>query len=490
MNLKIYQETKPVSGSNWLVASIYDPAAPAIVVAQYAFPKPYTGQTQLVHFDGIDDIVYTYICWESATTAPGGTSRNNFEIQPSNNAFNVREDLFLQADVTPGFNSNTNSYTDSSLVGWDWYYERIPLGTQQPDVDYSKIKASVPVGISDTTADGFELLQPSDVFGTNEKGVIHFYPQEAASSSAPTAKLISSTVILTNNTILDGTAIGKSYLLQGSGGYFEVTLPDLSVVADGKPIFFMSSGGSHINVGIKCFGSQSFQWLGSPATKIWLAQDEQMMIYKLTYPDTSFKWLVVQISDTVRQVGEIVLSYNKTPQNTLFCDGNQALSRQNYSRLWNYIDNIIDNDCVVTGAQWGHTFGPVDGNTYFDNKGKFSTGDGSSTFGIPLLYQYGFLRFVQGSTSLNKAGRLEIGIMIDHSHQTLTGLFMGHTPFVPFGKGPIIWGGGYNATHNQETDLTGDIYNRPGAGNSGSLVTRIGNEVRPDNTGIYASIRF
>jgi hypothetical protein len=486
MNLKIFQETKPVSGSNWLVAAVYDPDAPLIVVAQYAFPKPYTGQTQAVNFNGLDDIVYTYICWESTTTSPGGTSRNNFEIQPSNNAFNVREDLFLEADISPYFASGTNFYgPDSSLIGWDWYFERIPLGTQQPDVDYSKTIAGVATDISNTASDGFKLLAPGDVFGMNEKAVIHFYPQVAASPSAPTAKLISSTIILTSNTILDNTALGKSYLLQGSGGYFDVTLPDLSSISDNKPIFFLSSGGSHINVGIKCFGSQLFQWSGGSTSKLILAQNEQMMVYKLTYPDASQRWLVAQISDTVRMVGEIVLSYTKTEQNTLFLDGNQSLSRTNYARLWNFV-NAMDADSRVTGAAWSHTFGPLDGVTYYDNKGKFSEGDGSTTFGLPLAFLYGFFRLVQGATSANKPGRLEVGTMFDHSHPTLTGTI----PGAPNGLSPSGTNGGYNGLHTSKSDLSGPAFNRPGAGNDGSVLVRVGSEVRPDNIGIYASIRF
>lgn len=485
MNLPIYQETKPVSGSNWLVAAVYDPAAPTIVVAQYPFPKPYTGQTQLVDFIGLDDIVYTYICWESATTSPGGTSRNNFDIQPSNNAFTIRENLELTADVSTGLNSNTNFYNDSSLIGWDWWMERKPSGTMKSDIDFSKTISGVITGISNTNADGMKLLISGDVWGINEEIVIHFYPQASASASAPTAKLISSTTILTSNTIQDNTAIGKSFLLQGAGGYFEVTLPDLATVSDNKPIFFLSSGGSHVNVGIKCFGSQSFQWGGATVSKIWLAQNEQLMVYKFTYPDTSTKWLVAQISDTVRLVGEIVFSYSNAISNTIQMKG-QYLSRANYARLWAWVQTLASS-CLISDSSFD-TPTLIDGVNYMENHGKFTTGDGSSTFRLPDLTASagagtGFLRIIDGISRI--PGDWQMDSMASHQHETTAGTL----PTPLFGEGAVNrLKGNYNGQATGKTDLT----SIPGLIVSSTFQTtqKLSYESRPVNNGVYGLIRL
>jgi hypothetical protein len=477
--LNIYQETKPVTGSNHLVAAIYDASAPLVVVASFPFPGPYTGQTQLVTFPGLSAIDYIYICWESTTTSPGGTARNQFNIVPSTNAFNVREDIFLTADVSPFLASGTNFYgQDASLIGWDWYIERIPLGSQVPGTDFIKTIAGTPTTIIDVNADGWQLSVSGDLVGLNEKYVIHFYPQ-ALASTPPVPNLITSSVILTANTTLLNSDAGKSFILQGASGYFDVTLPDASTVPDNKPYFFLSSGGSHINVGINCFSGQQFVFLGG-TSKIILAQDEYLTIYKFTFPGPVVKWVVFQVSETVKMAGQIILGYQKTPPNSLFADGTQTYSRGIYQRLWNVI-NALSAGVASNTTAWNAT-SVIDGVTYNINHGQFSKGDGSTTFGVPKIYEYGFLRMVDGSTRF--AGDFQALIMLQHAHDTLTGDFPGE----PNGTGPVKTRGNYNGTASGKTDLTSAPMTHPFPASPGSFISRVGSENRPDNIALYASI--
>jgi hypothetical protein len=473
----IYQETKPVTGSNQLVAAIYDATAPLVVLQSFAFPGPYTGQTQLVTFTGLSAIDYIYICWESTTSSPGGTSRNNFNFVPSVNSLTIREDLFLTADISPFLTSGTNFYgQDASLIGWDWYTERVPQGSQVPGTDFIKTIAGVTTGTSNPAADGWKLAVSGDMIGPNEKYVIHFYPQINAGAPA-IPSLISASNILTVNTTLLNTDAGKSFVLQGASQYFDVTLPDASTVADNKPYFFLSSGGSHINVGINCFFGQQFVFTGG-TSKIILAQDEQLIVYALTFPGPVHKWVVFQVSETVRSVGRIIFGYQKTPSNAIFCDGT-TYSKAVYVRLWNYINSLTAG--TIADTSWNNTT-TVDGITYNSNHGLF--GIATSTFRVPKLYEYGFLRLADGST--RTPGDFQALLMLQHAHDTMTGDFPGE----PNGTGPVKTHGNYNGTASGKTDLTSAPMTHPFPGSAGSFIARVGSENRPDNNSLYASILF
>jgi hypothetical protein len=476
----IYQETKPVTGSNHLVAAIYDATNPLVVLQSFAFPGPYTGQTQLVTFTGLSAIDYIYICWESTTTSPGGTARNQFNFVPSVNSLTIREDLFLTADISPFLASGTNFYgQDASLIGWDWYTERIPQGSQKPGTDFIKTIAGVATTPSDPNADGWKLAISGDLVGPNEKYVIHFYPQISAGAPA-IPNLISSSVVLTANTTLVNTDAGKSFILQGASGYFDVTLPDASTVADNKPYFFLSSGGSHINVGINCFSGQQFVFLGG-TSKIILAQDEYLTIYKFTFPGPTVKWVIFQISETVKMVGQIVLGYQKTPPNSVWCDGT-TYSKSVYVRLWNFINGLASG--TIADTSWNNTQ-TIDGVVYNINHGLF--GMATSTFRVPKIYEYGWIRAAGGlndDNSTRAVGSFQPLQMSLHAHDTMTGDFPGE----PNGTGPAKTHGNYNGTASGKTDLTSAPFGVPGAGAAGSALARVGPQNRPDNIALYASI--
>jgi len=497
MNIGVFQETKPVTGANKLVGAIYKQTAPTVIVGSpVIWTSPYTGQTQTHTFASLQAVVYIYICWESPDGSPTGTIRNQFEIQPNANTFNVRDDLYLTAGISPFIVSGGPGYgPDSSLPGWNWYIERVEQGTQNPNVQYIKTIAGVDTTIDDKNADGWRLAVPGDVVGENENFVIHFYPQLTATATETPSQIITSTNILSVNTALDMTAQGQSYWLRGSSGYFEVTLPDLGTVADNQPIYFMSSGGSHINASLKCFSGQQIEWYKNAsdlasstlASRIVLGQGERLALYRFTMPDSSKRWLVMFGGEGAQQVGEIVHSYSRIGLNYLFLDGTQGLSRTNYSRLWDFISSL-DPSCVVSQAAWGSSSN-VDGQSYNNNHGKFNTGDGSTTFGLPKIYEYGFLRAKSGNAGTASdgfPGDLNSLMLLTHKHDSFIGLVSG----APNGKGPSKSGGKYGGAVTTETDLSSIAYNVAAPNTTGTPVVRAGSENRPDNFGVYMSIRI
>lgn len=494
MNLSIFQQTNPVGAGNSLVAAIYKASAPSILIALYQFPGPYTGATQLHTFPGLANVVYNYVLYESPDGGADGTVRNSFSVQPNISSYNVRDPLYLEADTSPFFSSGTNFYgQDSSLLGWNWYLELVASGTQHYSEIWTKTIAGVPTTADDTTADGWKLTTPGALIAPDERWVIHFLPQLAASTSS-SGTFINGTQLLTSNTVLDNSAVGQTFLLQGGGGYIGITLPDISTVPDNEPIFFNSNGGSHINAGLICHAGQFLQWYDNQTnlssntrnTSLYLGQCESGYIYRFTFPDNSKRWLVFGM-DGARLVGETVYDYSRIPLNTIFANG-QLLSRVNYARLWTWVQNL-ESGLLIPDSQYNNTI-TVYGTVYQQYWGNYTSGDGSTTFRVPTLWKYGFQRTKNGATGLNSYNGLpgsfyaqQIGAHIHPTHGGGAILGSGQNWYLSISNARYSAGGG--------GDRFGGMLNTPdvnmitGYNNNGNVAA----ENLPSSTGIYALIR-
>lgn len=499
MNLNIFQVTNPVGAGNTLVMAIYKASASSTLVNSFPLPGPYTGQTQLHTFLGLQNVVYDYILFESPDAGPDGVQRVTFEVQPNQNAYNVRDDLYLVADTSPGLASGTTFYgPDSSLVGWNWGIEQPGgVGTLQYGVSYVKTVGGVDTTQDDTTATGWRFLDTTNLIGPSQAFVIHFLPQLTATSTPASGTFIAGTQLLTSNTTLDNTAAGQSYLLEGGGGVIAISLPDIATVPDNEPIFFSSNGGSHVNAALVCFSGQQFQWydnqtnLGSNtyASTIYLGQGEDVFIYRFTYPGGAKRWIVKGDTAGMRYTGEHVYDYSRIPLNAVFANG-QLLSRANYARLWAWVQNL-ESGLLISDSSYNHTT-TVNGVTYLDNQGKYTAGDGSTSFRVPTLWRYGLLKAKNGSP-----GGLSVnGLPGDFLAQSI-----GTHDHLTHGKG-AIWD---NSTHPSPSWYL-SIGNGSYAGPGGNLFGRAsapdtnmrtsdnfnGNaagENLPSTTGIYALIR-
>lgn len=495
MNINIFQETNPVAVGNSLVGALYKDSAPTILLDHVVYTGPYTGQTQLHTFVVSQKILYRYICYESSDGTASGVIRNSFVIQPSSNTYAIRDNLDLLAGTTATMDVNGTTYgPDAALIGWNWYLERVAAGSMQYGVDWTKTKAGADTTIDDVDADGWRLLVADDVFQSAERFVVHFYPQLSVSTETA-SNLITQTHILTVDTTLDETALGNSFLLQGGGGFISITLPDITVVADNEPIYFISSGGSHINGGIFAKAGQVLQWYsnnsnlgtGTYSTYMILGQCESLAVYKFTYPDSSMRWIVLSGGEGLRQVGEQILTYSKIPLNTVFASG-QLISRSSYRRLWDWVQSL-DSSMLIPDSQFENTVtGGTNSQIYKINYGRFTLGDGSTTFRLPSIPFYGFQRLVQGAPTGRNAGSMEIGLIEAHNH-TLHG-----SGGINGAGGPYLLARNLNGAYsNGGVDQFGrkplssgpDTTMRTGEDNG----LTVQYETRPNNFGIYALIR-
>lgn len=292
--------------------------------------------------------------------------------------------LFMDAPAV-----GTQTFTDVDLfadgreIAW---IERGGFGELYPAFDVNYID------------NGFELLAEGDTFQPGERFVIHWKNQTVqADIISPTSggggftkdKLITAdyTVILDDNNTL---------ILASPSSPITVTLPSLSSF----PNFGI--------IGINCYGSV-VNVLSVGADKlvtpnrlngVYLHGHEQVVIMKS--PSIN-QWVMTSVSDAIYRTGRIIDQYSLYQEVPYILANGALLNREDYPRLWGYVSD--NTDIRVDESTW---------NTGTANKGKYSTGDGNTTFRVPLLYLNGFVKGIDGVS--RTSGSFESAAFPEHTH--------------------------------------------------------------------------
>ena len=372
MNIFLSLSAAPGIASNKLVVAIYDSSAPSTVVASQVFNAPHIAPVN-IEFTNLDPLIYIIKTWESPDGSASGVLRHSFIATPESQNTVSREDLFITAGPTTGFNGGDNQYIDTSLAQWNYTVEQRGVGSLKPGID---------IQIFATGGWGFingYVIQDQETF------VMHFQATitiQSGVTSQIAGRLYADEVTVAATTVLDATYLGKVIKLAStSAAVFDVTLPPSNTSPNMKQICFMSEGGAHKMVNIKASGSDTISCLGQNLTSVSLAQDEEIEMYN--YNGT---WRIKSPVDFFKMVGELVYSMSKLIPNTLLCDG-RILSRAQYPRLWNFINTKLDPSLLISETAWNLQDSTVGSETYllYPNKIKFSTGDGTTTFRLPVL---------------------------------------------------------------------------------------------------------
>lgn len=372
MNIFLSLSAAPGITANKLVVAIYDSSAPSTVVASQVFNAPHTAPVN-VSFTGLSPIIYLVKTWESTDGSASGVLRHSFIATPESQNTVSRVDLFITAGVTTGFNAGDTQYIDTSLVDWAYTVEQRGVGSLVVGTDIQIFLTGGWAFIN-----GY-VIQGGEVF------VMHFQPTisiQSGLTSQVAGALYTDEVLVTATITLDSTSLGKvARLASTSATAFDVTLPPSSSSPNMKQICFLSEGGAHTMVNIIANGSDTINFLGQNLTRISLAQNEEIELYN--YNGT---WRVKSEMSNLKSVGELLYSLSKLIPNTLVCDG-RSLSRAQYPRLWNFINTKLDSSLIVSEATWNLQDSTVGSETYllYPNKIKFSTGDGTTTFRLPVL---------------------------------------------------------------------------------------------------------
>lgn len=462
MNISLSSQTTLINPANNLVFALYDPVPnPIILLESQEAVKPYGDPLQITFlYNCLAGKVYLIKLWESADATPSGFIRNSLSMSAVGSSVIARFDEYLEADQTTGLNSGTNTYTNSSYLNWELSLERIGQGTMTPQsasiITDPKYKRTNADGSTNPLGPLITLLTPSDVFQPGEEFVVRFTPQVFTTSSpgAPSS-VFGEGRIITTDTILSGSDVGIGLLIQSATNKITITLPGLESVPDFSFFYIYSNGGSHINAVIAANGSDKFNYNGNQSVII-LGQCEKLTCFR-----AFGQWQVENDLPGVNKVGESLYSYSMGELNTILKNG-FPLQRNVYPRLWAWVQQL-ESGSVVSDSAWTSSFVTLDTVTYFTKNGFYSSGDGSTTFRVPMAFQ----RTTKGYQS--SPGMAENEQVLTHQHEETIGVL----PTPLFGHGIVSRiVGEYKDTANHVADLTnvltnpdGSVMQRQGASN-------------------------
>lgn len=378
-NPKITISSAPGISVNLYVA-LYEATSPNVEVTGQLIPPPHIASVQL-QFTGLNDVIHLVKVFETAGTIGAGTVRANFSIDPQSGGVVFRQPDYLTADTSAGFVSGGANYTDSSYIDEDIELEIQGAGTQFPVSQYTFDNSTGTISIVDPA--GYQI-QPG------EKWIVKFTPKTLATPPGSAGNIVvTSFQTISADIVLTNGDEGKGFLLKSATTTLSVTLPAISTLTANKPWYFVSLQGTHINAVLKTNAADFFLFatgLAAPVpTKIVLGQWESVVLI----PFANTQWLVLPQGFSQKEVGEIFFSHDTLHKNVLLCNG-QTVSRTQYVRLWDYVSNL-DTSMRVSDANWL--------NVNLNNKGRFSTGNGTSTFRVPDLTDAEYITAVGGGTA-------------------------------------------------------------------------------------------
>lgn len=446
--------TLPYTTSNPIQVRLYKTSSPNAQVAMQEKPAPHPQTTW--SFPGLDRDAYIVRIYDMASPIAVQLGQD-FTVIPDNNEVRYHDPFWIEFDVTLNpstglvFASGTNTFTVADWIGWDIIFDRKGADTQ----DGSDI-------LWDKTTGTATLQQPSDIFQSHEKWFLLFMPliQESSLTNTGTfGRLWSGRLVVTNNITLTADDIGKKILIKGAVNYLEITLPDLSLVAEDVVTWFESGRTAHLCVKIICNGANNIDYLTAARSSIFIIPNESFELYKEV--DSGSRWRLQNVCGQFSSVGRFVSDYGGQIFNSVPADG-ALLSVKSYARLYfEYIKNLGGSQ-VCAYADWSS------GN----NKYKFSLANNETTgnFRVPDLRNL----FERSASATIAAAVWEDFQMQDHIHYVP----LGTLPSPPYGSpDPVpVLSGQYNGTSLHSNDRTSQ------AKSTGTGVNaNIGSETRPIN---------
>ncbi len=348
-----------------------------------------------------------------------------------------RDDEQIQVDVTTGLVSGTTSFTFDGTGGKPDYigWEIVPTeqaggrGLAVRGVDYSW----------DSITGTFTLLQPGDTLNSMAYWNIHFNPiNQTAGGSQPTVTDFQINYLQVDTT-LDDTYFGKKLIVEPTGVYTEITLPNIDTVVSGRKMMVEITGSSNLCVKFIPFGSNVINWLRG---NIYACANESFSIYKFVNPNTlDPEWRICEAEGNFKTVGQEI-AHDAVISDLFNCheyDGSD-LDVEQYSRLYNEFVLQLPSSQRVDYDAWGLT-GTL--NKYFFSAANSSNPSNAGKFKCPLRKG-----LFERNNSTGKAGDW-FDESIKSSGQTLTLPLVRHDVSGPnFGITDGIPGGSGSATVN------------------------------------------
>lgn len=257
------------------------------------------------------------------------------------------------------------------------------------------------------TAD-LSLQQTDDIFQDGEYLYFEFQPLISQSSGGvgtgtTGAAGFSDIKVVTENTTLLTSDIGKKILIAPSGNYLEIILPDYTDVAANNITYFeMVDSASKCAVIIAASGND-ISWLDGD--NVYIKPNETFELYKRVVSTGVYEWRIQNAVGNFSNVGEIFYS-DLSPDkifNAIELDGSNT-DIEKEARLYNRF--VIRNGLAISYASWSSS------NIF--TRMKFSLKDsGSNNFRIPDLNTTPIYMRPRG---INSVGDFLAGQLLSHQH--------------------------------------------------------------------------
>jgi hypothetical protein len=437
--LKAYSGAYP-SISNDIRASVAYADMPLALVAQIIESGVHNQRTW--SFNGLPRNNYRFYLDE--IDGSGNVVKNlaDFNVVPGIVSGSLsRDDEQIQVDGTPGLVSGETSWTlDGSggkrdFRGWDIVVDECTgRDILVRDSDYSW----------DKSLGKFQLLATGDKLQTLQWYNIHFNSQDnIQGNSYPTLSDFNTRLITDTGNILS-TDFGNKILVEPSGDYIELTLPDIQTVVPGRPLS-VEVGNTNEDCCVKFLPFES-NTINFFSTMLFACRNECFRIYSFLRGST-LEWRVYDIQGNFKTVGNNISSDVINGVNCVPLDGSQ-LSILKYARLYEFVLNLPVSR-VVNYA---------DHETTVDRKCLYSYANSSGVFYIPDRRDL----FERNSTTGFPAGAYHDDTIKFHKHKES----VGQLPSPPFGQDVVTQSGNgtYGGHGTNKPDYTSDPIDDNGSG--------------------------
>lgn len=289
-----------------------------------------------------------------------GTLLADFTYDPKFSSVEIRANkVYIGGDdgaPVPG----ESSFSDADLDGLTYWLERRGLGTMQPTDEWDYVDGG-----------GFKLINENDEFQDGDVFTLHFYPKitTVTPSGATSTKFITDIAApITVDTTLGSDHYNKLLSLASATTKLVITLPAIDATPALTVFALTTNMGAQVNAVIQVTGTDSIFWNNTNRSAMYMGRNEQLMIMK-----GSDGWYILDSKGGYDQVGRQFHADMVLP-NTLERNG-ALLDRAVYARLYNDYVKQLSAAMIVSEATWS-----TDATT---NRGKYTLGDGSTTFRIP-----------------------------------------------------------------------------------------------------------
>jgi hypothetical protein len=364
--------------TNDIRVSVYNVTDTSTPIASVQQNTPHLDQQY--DFPGLPRVNFIYKIFETEINGSTIISQlGQATFVPAADEFIFKTPVDVQIGVTQIEGDEPNvwpvgatSVTIPAWIGFEIFGGR--NGVQYPmvkDVNYSW----------DAGTGELSLLNADDVFQDEEYFHWEFEPIINASSGGVGVSAngggFSDILVVTSNTTLAVGDIGKKILIDPSGNYLEITLPDYATVEANNITYFEMVSSAAKCARIKTASGNSIAWLES-LSNLYICPGESFELYKRVVSTGVYEWRIQNAVGNFLSAGELFYSDLPTASiiNAVLADGSNK-DYQQYARLYNRFVLKLSSQ-AITYATWS-------GSNVF-TRTKFSLKDtGSNNFRIPDL---------------------------------------------------------------------------------------------------------